>query len=129
MYGIEAMTPHELKHGLPRTNPKATPDIDELAAKDILDRDRVNALDALNKYQAATKTWRDKVVTPKQFEEGDLVPIRIGRTDYQGKLESKWEGPFIVKKKTYPNAYRLASQTGVDLKHSWNVDNLRKFYL
>jgi hypothetical protein len=55
MYGIEATTPHELKHGSPRTNPQATPDIDELTTKDFLDGDRVEALDALNKYQTTTK--------------------------------------------------------------------------
>jgi hypothetical protein len=67
MYGTEAMTPHELKHGSPWTNPKATPDIDELASKDLLDGDCVNALDALKKYQATMKTKRDKVIPPKEF--------------------------------------------------------------
>ena len=123
------MNPHELKHDSPRTNPKATPDINNLTAKNLLNRDRVNAFAALSKYQAAMKAWRDKAVTPKEFQEGDLILIRTGRTESRGKLEPKWEGPFIVKKKTSPNAYRLASQTGADLKHSWNVDNLRKFYL
>jgi hypothetical protein len=50
MYRIEAMTSHELEHGSPRTNLKATPDIDEPTTKYLLDRDRVNALDALKKY-------------------------------------------------------------------------------
>lgn len=56
MYGAEAMTPHELKHVLPRTDPRATPDIDELTAKDLLDGGRVDALDTLKKYQVAKKT-------------------------------------------------------------------------
>jgi hypothetical protein len=55
MYGTEAMTPHELKHGSPWTNPMATPNIDELIAKDLLDGDSVNALDALSQYQVAMK--------------------------------------------------------------------------
>jgi hypothetical protein len=46
-----------------------------------------------------------------------------------GKLEPKWECLFIIKNKTSPNSYRLASQTGADLEHSWNIDNLRKYYL
>jgi hypothetical protein len=97
MYGAETMTLHELKHGSPRTDPKATSDIEELTWKDLLDGDCVDALDTLNKYQAATKTWRDRVVTPKELE-GDLVLIRTGRTESKGKLEPKWERPFIVKK-------------------------------
>jgi hypothetical protein len=69
----------------------------------------------LNKYQTTTKTWRDI--------------IRTARTESKGKLEPKLEGPFLIKKKTSPNSYRLASQTGEDLEHSWNVDNLRKYYM
>jgi hypothetical protein len=56
MYGAEAMTPHELKHVLPQTDPRATPDIDELTEKDLLDGGCVDALDALKKYQVAKKT-------------------------------------------------------------------------
>jgi hypothetical protein len=56
MYRAKAMTPQELKHGSPRTNLNTTPDIDELAAKDLLDEDWVEALNALNKYQATTKS-------------------------------------------------------------------------
>jgi hypothetical protein len=97
MYESEAMTLHELSHGSPQTNPKAIPDIDKLTTKDLLDGDCVDALEALNKYQAQTKASRDKAVTPKEFEEGDLVLIRTSRTESRGKLEPKWEGPFIIK--------------------------------
>ena len=90
------------------------PDIDELTTKDLLDGNQVEALDALNEYQEATKSWRD------------LVLIRTARIESQCKLEPKQEGPFVIKKKTSLNSYRLANQTGVDLEHSWNVDNMRK---
>jgi ribosomal protein L21E len=129
MYGSEAMTPHELKHGSPRTNPNVIPDIDELTRKDLLDEDHVDAIEELNKYQAQMKAWKEKTVTPKEFEEGDLVLIITNRTESKGKIEPKWEGPFIIKKKTSPNAYSIATQTGEDLEYTWNIDNLRKFYL
>jgi hypothetical protein len=45
------------------------------------------------------KTWRDKAITPKEFEKGNLVLIRTERTESRGKLKPKWEGSFIVKKK------------------------------
>jgi hypothetical protein len=83
--------------------------------KDLLDRECVNALDTLSKYQAATKAWRYKVVTPKECKEGGHVLIRTGRTESRGKLKPKSEGPFIFKKKTAPNAYRLTRQIGKDL--------------
>jgi 3-dehydroquinate dehydratase len=114
MYGAEAMTSQEPKHGSPRSDPGAILGVDELTTKDLLDEDRVDTLNTLNKYQEATKSWRD------------LVLIRTARIESQCKLEPKQEGPFVIKKKTSLNSYRLANQTGVDLEHSWNVDNMRK---
>jgi hypothetical protein len=44
MYGSEAMTPQELKHGSPRTNQSAIPNVDEPTSKDLIDGDCVLAL-------------------------------------------------------------------------------------
>jgi hypothetical protein len=129
LYGSEAMTPQEIKHGSPRTVPSAVPDVDEPTSKDLIDGDRVFALQALNKYQAQTKAWRDHAVIPREFSEGDLVLVRTARTESRGKLEPRWEGPFIVKTKASPSAYRLTTPSGEDLEHSWNIDNLRKFFV
>jgi hypothetical protein len=129
LYGSEAMTPQEIKHGLPRTAASAVPDVDEPTSKDLIDGDRVFALQALDKYQAQTKAWRNQAVIPREFSEGDLVLIRIARTESRGKLEPMWEGPYIVKSKASPGAYRLATPNSEDLEHSWNIDNLRKFFV
>jgi hypothetical protein len=67
LYGSEAMTPQEIKHGSSRTVPSAVPDVDEPTSKDLIDGDRVFALQALNKYQAQTKAWRDHTVIPREF--------------------------------------------------------------
>jgi hypothetical protein len=96
------MTPQELKHGSPQTNTSATPDVDEPTSKDLIDGDRVFALQALNKYQAQTKAWRDNAVVPREFNTGDLVLVRTTWIELRGKLEPKWEGPFIVKSKASP---------------------------
>jgi hypothetical protein len=129
MYGSEAMTSQELKHGSPRTNKLAILDVDESTSKDLIDEDRVLALQALNKYQAQTKAWRDNNVVTRELKEGDLVLTRTIRTESRGKLEPKWEGPCIVKTKASPKAYRLTTSSGEDLEHSWNIDNLRKFFI
>jgi hypothetical protein len=50
LYGSEAMTPQVLKHGSPRTNKSAIPDIDEPTSKDLIDGDCIFALQALDKY-------------------------------------------------------------------------------
>jgi hypothetical protein len=127
-YGSEAMTPQEIKHGSPRTSTSAVPNVDEPTSKDLIDGDRVLALQTLDRYQAQTKVWRDNAVIPKEFNKGDLVLIRTARTEARGKLELKWEGPFIVKMKASPSAYSLVTSFGEDLEHSWNIDNLRKFF-
>jgi hypothetical protein len=129
MYGSESMTLQELKHGSPQPSPTATPDVDELTSKDLIDGDRVLALEALNKYQAQTKAWRDNTVIPREFKEGDLVLTRTIRTESRGKLEPKWEGSYIVKTKTSLNAYRITSPSDEDLKHSSNIDNLCRFFV
>jgi hypothetical protein len=112
------MMPQELKHGSPRTNKSAVPDVDEPTSKDHVDGDRVFALQALDEYQVQTKAWRDTTVIPREFNEGDLVLVRTTRTESRGKLEPKWEGPFIVMMNESPSAYRLATSSGEDLEHS-----------
>jgi hypothetical protein len=129
LYGSKAMTPQEIKHGSPRTNTSAIPNVDEPTSKDLIDRDRVLALQALDRYHAQTKAWRDNAIVPREFNKGDLVLIRTTQTESWGKLEPKWEGPFIVKTKASPSAYRLVTPSDEDLQHSWNIDNLRKFFV
>jgi hypothetical protein len=123
------MTPQEIKHGSPRTSTSAVPDVDEPTSKVLIDGDRIFALQALNNYLAQTKTWRDNAVVPREFNKGDLVLVRTTRTESQGKMEPKWEGPFIVKSKASPSVYRLVTPSGEDLEHSWNIDNLRNFFV
>jgi hypothetical protein len=72
LYGSEAMTPQEIKHGSPQTSASAVPDVDEPTSKDLIDGDRVFTLQALNKYQAQTKAWRDHAVIPREFDKGTL---------------------------------------------------------
>jgi hypothetical protein len=129
MYGSEALTPQKLKHGSPRTNKSVVPYVDEPTSKDLIDGDRILALQALDKYQVQTKAWRDHTVVPRELNEGDLVLVRTTRTESRGKLEPKWEGPFIVNTKASPSAYRLATSSGEDLEHSWNIDNLWNFFV
>ena len=110
--------------GPPQTNKSVVPNVNEPTSKDLIDGDRVLALQALNKYQVQTKAWRDNNVVLREFNEGDLVLVRTTRTESRGKLEPKWEGSYIVKTKASPSAYRLTTSSGEDLEHSWNINNL-----
>lgn len=123
MYGTEAMTPQELKCKSPRvennSDPKAEP-----VDKDLLEDHRVEALNIIARYQEATKAWQDKPIKIKEFCKGDLVLIWTTQTQSKGKLEPKWEGPHLVSKNTSSYAYMLTSKMGVQLEHSWSVDDL-----
>ena len=46
----------------------------------------------------------------------------------QGQAGAQVGGPFHCQDEGLPSAYRLATPNGEDLEHSWNIDNLRKFF-
>jgi hypothetical protein len=55
--------------------------------------------------------------------------LRSPRMEASGQLELKWTGPFVVSEKTRNGSFRLADNEGRVLEHSWNGDNLRRFYI
>jgi len=46
-----------------------------------------------------------------------------------GKLSSKWEGPYEVVSQSRPTSFRLKILDCEELKHSWNTINLKKYYV
>jgi hypothetical protein len=45
------------------------------------------------------------------------------------KMESPWEGPYLVHKAIPGGAYRLRDpKTGVDVENPWNTAQLHRFY-
>jgi hypothetical protein len=45
-----------------------------------------------------------------------------------GKFQFAWEGPYVVSSSVRDGAFRLKDEAGEELPHSWNVDNLCKFF-
>jgi hypothetical protein len=89
----------------------------------------MKAVDNLQPYHNETRVWRDKKVKQKHIKTRDLILLRSLRTKAFGKLEPKWSGPFVVTEKTRPGSFRLANNEDRVLKHSWNSDNVRCFYI
>ena len=89
----------------------------------------MQAIENLNKYQEETRKWRDKKISVKNFVPGDLVLRRLGNASSVEKLQSKWDGPFLIKRSLRSDSYHLATLEGEELTHTWNVDNLCKFYV
>nr|ABA97802.2 retrotransposon protein, putative, Ty3-gypsy subclass [Oryza sativa Japonica Group] len=46
-----------------------------------------------------------------------------------GKLELKWEGPYLIKDKSSMGSFRLVTLEGEEFDHSWNAASLKLFYV
>jgi hypothetical protein len=57
------------------------------------------------------------------------VLLRVANLETVGKLQLKWEGPFLVVASTRPGSYRLRDMEGNDIPRSWNADELRRYYV
>ena len=127
LYGEEAVMPEEIRLEGPRTTQPFDSQA-EATVKDTLEIQRMQAANNLATYQNKTQTWKDKGLSPKGLKVGDWVLLRTPRTEQRGKLESKWDGLYIINANVRLGAYRLADIEGRQLQHSWNEANLRKFY-
>jgi hypothetical protein len=94
-------------------------------AKDAIEGIRLQAVENINKYQAETIKWRDRKVQLKNIKPGHLVLRRVANPDTVGKLQLKWEGPFLVVTSSRPDSYILKDMNGNDIPRSWNADELR----
>jgi hypothetical protein len=86
--------------------------------------DKLNAVANLLKYREETRKWRNKKVSLKHIQVGDLVLKRKKNANSIGKLQFAWEGPYIVMRSARGRAFSLKDEEGMELPHSWNVDNV-----
>jgi ribonuclease HI len=129
LFGDEAITPEEAKAGSIRTMASVEDEVDCSMAKDAIEGIRLQAVENINKYQAETIKWRDRKVRLKNIKPGHLVLWRVANPDTVGKLQLKWEGPFLVVSSSRPGSYRLKDMNGNDIPRSWNADELRRYYV
>jgi hypothetical protein len=124
LFGDEAITPEEAKAGSIKTVASAEDVADYSVAKEAIEGFRLQAVENINKYQAETIKWRDRKVRLKNIKPVHLVLRRVANPDTVGKLQLKWEGPFLVVSSSRPGAYRLK-----DIPRSWKADELRRYYV
>jgi hypothetical protein len=129
LFGDEAITPDEAKAGSIRTTTSTEDEADYHVAKDTIEGVRLQAVENINKYQAKIIKWRDRKVRLKNIKPGHLVLRRVANPDTVGKLQLKWEGPFLVVSSSRPGSYRLKDMDGNDIPRSWNADELRRYYV
>jgi hypothetical protein len=129
LFGDEAITPEEAKAGSIRTTALTEDEADYQVTKDTIEGTRLQAIEHINKYQAETIKWHDRKVRLKNIKPGHLVLRRVANPDTVGKLQLKWEGPFVVVSSSRPGSYRLKDMDGNDIPRSWNADELRRYYV
>jgi hypothetical protein len=129
LFSDEAITPEEAKAGSIRTIASTEDEADYQVTKDIIEGTRLQAIEHINKYQTETIKWRDRKVRLKNIKPGHLVLRRVANPDTVGKLQLKWEGPFLVVSSSRPISYRLKDMDSNDIPKSWNADELRRYYV
>jgi hypothetical protein len=129
LFGDEAITPEEAKAGSIRTVASTEDEADYSVAKDAIEGTRLQDVENINKYQAETIKWCDRKVRLKNIKPGHLVLRRVVNPDTVGKLQLKWEGPFLVVSSSRPGSYRLKDMDGNNIPKSWNADELQRYYV
>ena len=98
-----------------------------IEAKDLIDEARDIALARAAVYQQNLRNYHSRRVRTRSFVVGDLV-LRLKQKKPK-KLESPWEGTYIVDEVIPGGAYRLKNpKTGKKVGNPWNVAQLRRFY-
>jgi transposase InsO family protein len=129
LFGDEAITPEEARTSSIKFLASTEDKGDCQITKDTIEGTRLQAIEHINKYHAETIKWQDRKVRLKNIKPGHLVLRRVANPDTVGKLQLKWEGPFLVVSSSRPGSYRLKDMDGNDIPRSWNVDELRRYYV
>nr|CAH67763.1 H0124E07.10 [Oryza sativa] len=128
LYGDEAMTPAELGANSPRVMFSGGEEGCEVSLE-LLEGVRVEALEHMHKYTTSTSATYNKKVRPMELMPGHLVLRKKANPVAVGKLESKWEGPYLIKHKSRTGCFRLSTLKGEEFDHSWNAASLKCFYV
>jgi hypothetical protein len=120
LFGDEAITPKEARTGSIRTLASTEDAGDCKILKDTIEGTRLQAIEHINKYPAEIVKWRDWKVRLKNIKPGHLVLRRVANPDTVGKLQLKWEGPFLVVSSSRPGSYRLKDMDNNVIPRSWN---------
>ena len=132
-FSIEAVAPVEVGLKSPRVEFASDEHNEEVLRLnlDLLEEKREQVLERAEDYHRKTARYYDRRVKPRSYKPGDLVlkklfPARKDPT--HGKLGPNWEGHYIVSCIVRLGNYKLQTEEGKTLPHSWNAEHLKRFY-
>ncbi len=79
-------------------------------------------------YHQALRQYHEKRIRARTLSIGDYVLRWVNQAGGK-KLSPKWEGPYMITQVLRPGAFKIADGDGRELANSWNIDQLRKFYV
>jgi hypothetical protein len=118
LFGAEAVLPMDVQYCAPRVVAYIEEDAQTALedALDLLDEARDVALARSAVYQQSLRNYHSRRLCGRSFDPGNLV-LRLKQTS-TSKLESPWEGRYLIHEAIPGGAYRLRNpKTGLDEKN------------
>jgi soluble cytochrome b562 len=83
-----------------------------------LEEQRAKAYHSAKLYKERTKGWHDHRIKLKEFKEGDKVLLFNSKVKLfgEGKLRSKWKGPYTVVETSFHGAITIQDDEGKNFK-------------
>jgi hypothetical protein len=121
MYGSEAILPADIMWKSPRVETYNEGEADEARQLELdsVKEARCTALIQSARYLQVIRRYDNCNMRERSFNIGDLVLRRIQDESGLHKLNSRWEGPFVVKQVTRLGLYRLQYLESQDVLNSW----------
>nr|GEW33354.1 reverse transcriptase domain-containing protein [Tanacetum cinerariifolium] len=132
-YGAEAVIPAEI--GMPTLRSAEVDMIKNNKALgislDLLEEKREQAPVQEARSKAKMKRYYNVWVRNTSFRPRDFVyqNNEASHAEDGDKLGSKWEGPYEVTEALGKGAYRFRDRNGHTLPRTWNICNLKKYYM
>nr|AAT77312.1 putative polyprotein [Oryza sativa Japonica Group]AAT77333.1 putative polyprotein [Oryza sativa Japonica Group] len=131
VYNSEAMLPDELRHQSTRVQKHSDENQENQREIDLnlLEEHRERVAIRAASYQQALRRYHEKRIRARILSIGDYVLRRVQTQAGRNKLSLKWEGPYTITQVLRPGAFKIADGDVRELANSWNIDQLRKFYV
>ena len=129
VYGAEAVLPTYLMHNSPRITMYMEAEAKKAREDDVdlLKEARELAASKLAIYQQNLRRYHNRKISPRGFQERDLVLRLVQRSVDVHKLSPPWEGPFIVSQALHNDSYYLidAHEPKTDVKDTSDEETKR----